>query len=179
MTVVHSGRFRTFGIHPTSRGFGWVLCEGPFTLVESGVFTPLRGDKNAACLRKAEQLIARLRPAEFVLEAFDDERSGRSRRVRNLCLDLVTMAADRQLFIEAHTRDAVRDAFEAVGARTREEVAEAVARHFPALAYRLPKPRKAWMSEDKRLAIFNAAAVVLAHYHNGATALLAERGSAA
>lgn len=178
MTVVGSSRYRTLAVHPTSRGFGWVVCEGPLRLVEFGVCVPLRGSKRVACVRKTEKLIARLAPSELVIEAFD-ERSGKGAWVRKLSLDLVTVAADRSLSIEAHTRDAVRAAFEAVGARTRRETAEAVARHFPALAYRLPSPRKAWESEDKRLAIFHAAAVVLAHFHNGATALLRERGSAA
>lgn len=171
MTVVGSGRYRTLAVHPTSRGFGWVVCEGPLKLVEFGICAPLRGSKRIACVRKVEKLIARLAPSEFVVEAFD-ERSGKGAWVRKLSLDLVTVAADRGLSVEAHTRDAVRTAFEAVGARTRRETAEAVARHFPALTYRLPSPRKAWESEDKRLAIFHAAAVAMAHFHNGATALL-------
>ena len=146
-------------------------------LVQVGVFTALRGNKNVACLRKAEQLVARLQPSEFVIEAFD-EGSGKHERIRHLSLDLVAMAADRGLFVESYARETVQAAFEVVGARTREEVAGAVARFFPALAYRLPEPRKPWNSQDKRIAIFNAAAVVLTHFHNGATALLKERNAA-
>jgi hypothetical protein len=41
-------------------------------------------------------------------------------------------------------------------------MAQAVAARFPELAPRLPPQRKPWMSEDCRMAIFDAAAFVLA-----------------
>jgi hypothetical protein len=47
-----------------------------------------------------------------------------------------------------------------VGARSRQEIAEAVARSFD----RLPRPRRPWEGPHRRLAIFDAAAVVLTHY---------------
>lgn len=175
MTLVATGRFRTFSVYPTAFGFGWVACEGPFRLVDAGVFTDLGKGRREASVRALLRLFKRLKPSEFVVEAFD----ARHPRVRMIALALVAAAADRGLYVEAHARAEVQRAFEAVGARTREEIAAVLARHFPALALRLPPPRKPWMSEDRRLAIFNAAAVVIAHFHNGATALLDERGSAA
>jgi Holliday junction resolvasome RuvABC endonuclease subunit len=178
MTAVAHGRYRTLGVHLTARGFGWVLCEGPFILVQSGVFTALHGNKNASCRVKVEKLIARHKPREFVIE----DCAGNARRhprIKQLCIDLLTTAAERGLYIASYPREAVQDAFSAIGARTREEVAEAVARFYPALALRLPPPRKPWNSEDKRLAIFAAAAAVLAHFHNGATALLNDVRNAA
>lgn len=175
MTVVAKGRFRTLAVYPTGLGFGWVVCEGPFQLIESGVFATLDKGRPAASARKLVRLIKRIRPGEFVIEAYDQRKPP----VRAIAGSLVNAAADRGLFVEAHSRATVQRAFEAVGARTREDIAAVLARHFPALALRLPKRRRPWEGEDKRLAIFNAAAVVIAHYHNGATALLDERGSAA
>lgn len=178
MTTVASGRYRTLGIHLTARGFGWVLCEGPFVLLQSGVYTALRGNKNASCVRKAERLIAKLKPSEFVIEDCAGNAK-RHARIKRLCIDLLAVAADRGLYIASYERECVQEAFAAVGARTRDEVAEAVARFYPTLQLRLPPPRKPWNSEDKRLAIFAAAAVVLTHYQNGATALLNEVRNAA
>lgn len=178
MSVVASGRYRTLGIHLTARGFGWVVCEGPFVLVQSGVFTALRGNKNASCVRRVERLIAKVRPSEFVIEDCVGNLK-RHARIKSLCIDLLSVAADRGLCIASYQRECVQDAFGAIGARTREETAEAVARFYPPLALRLPPPRKPWNSEDKRLAIFAAAAVVLTHFHNGATALLSDLRNAA
>ncbi|HTK34924.1 MAG TPA: hypothetical protein VL358_06500 [Caulobacteraceae bacterium] len=172
-------RFRTLGVHPTGRGFGWVICEGPFNLIEAGTCTPLRDRGHLTSLRHFERLIARFRPAELVLEAFEAEPKGRCRWARRLGLDMLAIATDRGLTVEGHSRAVVQGAFNSVGAKTREEIAAAIARHFPALAHRLPPKRRAWNAEDRRLAIFNAAAVVLAHFHNGATALLDEKRNAA
>jgi len=177
--VVASQTYRTLGIHPTARGFGWAVCEGPFSLVEAGVCTPIRHSRRFKSIREFERLLARFQPAELVLEALDGERRGDERRTKRLALDLIACAADRGLSVEALKRDAVQKAFEAVGARTREEIAEAVARHFPPLAHRLPPKRRAWDKEDRQLAMFSAAAVVIANFQNGATALLDELRDAA
>ena len=93
MTRPLSHRPLVFGFHPTSRGFGWAAFENPFTLHSFGVYTA-RSDKNASCLRKIEWLLERLEPEAFVIEAFDKQSSVRSERIRELCVSVVTLAAD-------------------------------------------------------------------------------------
>jgi hypothetical protein len=44
---------------------------------------------------------------------------------------------------------------------TKYEIAVAVARLFPELTSRLPRQRKPWMSEDKRMSIFDAVSFAL------------------
>lgn len=171
--------FRTMGIHPTANGFGWVICEGPFKLVEHGRYTAIRKNRRAAAMREFERLLARFRPAELVLEAFESDRRGRAKQARLLGLDMISVAVERGLTVEPYSREAIRAVFAPTGVKLRDEIAEAVARNFPGLAHRLPKKRQAWEAEDKRLAIFNAAAAVLTHFHNGATALLDELRNAA
>lgn len=165
-------------VYPTARGFGWACFDGPFTLFESGLYT-VHKDKNAACLRKVERLLGRLKPETLVLEAFDKQSSLRSTRIRRLSLAIVSLAADRGHEVAVFKKTEVQAAFAGVGARTRHEIALAIGRHLPALAHRLPKDRKNGDSEDKRLAIFNAAALALAHYHYGAAALLDDLRNAA
>lgn len=170
--------FLVLGVYPTSRGFGWACFDGPFTLFESGLYT-VHKDKNAACLKKVEALLERLAPETLVLEAFDKGSSLRSTRIRRLSLSIVSLAADRGLDLAVFKKTDVQAAFAGVGARTRHEIALAITRHLPALAHRAPKDRKNGDSEDKRLAIFNAAALVLTHYHYGAAALLNDMRNAA
>ncbi len=43
----------------------------------------------------------------------------------------------------------------------KHEIARAVAELFPELSHRLPPRRKAWMSEDERMGIFDAASFAL------------------
>jgi hypothetical protein len=91
----------------------------------------------------------------------------------------MTAAADHGALVDCLTRSDVQEAFALVGALTRDEIAEAVAAHVPTLRTHLPSRRKQWDGEDKRLSVFAAAALVLAHYHNGAAALLDDLRSAA
>lgn len=161
----------TLAIHPSTRGFGWTVFEGPFAPFDWGLVAPSK-DKNRTCLRKAEQLIERLQPHTLVLEAFEAPAARRSGRVRRLCRALVSLGADRGLEVAIYSRASIRTCFAPVGAVTRQEIAEAVVRHITAFEHRMPKRRRCWESEDCRMALFSAAALVLTHYALGATQLL-------
>jgi Holliday junction resolvasome RuvABC endonuclease subunit len=108
-----------------------------------------------------------------VLEAFEQGEK-RSERVVALCRAVVALAIEQRIDVAIYTGGQIKACFGSVGARTRQEVAEAVARSFEALRPRLPKPRKAWDAPDRRRAIFDAAAAVLAHYQLGASRFLLE-----
>jgi len=51
-----------------------------------------------------------------------------------------------------------------VGARTKYEIAHAVARIIPAFKFRLQPVRKPWQSEDARQSPFDAAALGIVYY---------------
>jgi Holliday junction resolvasome RuvABC endonuclease subunit len=163
----------TLGLHPTARGFGWVMFEGPFTPHDWGVSnaTNRRGDKNEYCLNRVEKLLARHGPETLVLEEFDSHTSKRQQRVVRLCQAIVCLAVDRGIEVSVYRRGDVRACFAGVGARTRDEIAAAVARHFDALRPRLPSSRRAWKSEGLAMALFSAAAIVLTHYQLGGPSL--------
>jgi len=178
MTVSGSPRAITLGVYPSSRGFGWAAFENPFSVADFGVFTQLRR-KNEACLERIAALIARHEPEAVILEAFDGHESRRSRRIRLLSRAIQSLATDRGHEVAIYSRRDVRSTFADVAASTRDEIASAVARSVPALGMKLPPPRRQYDSEDKRLAMFNAAALVLTHYRNGATAFLDDLRDAA
>ncbi len=178
MTRPQTHRALVLGFHPTARGFGWVVFEHPFSLHSSGVYTA-RGAKNASCLRKLGWLLRQLEPSALVLEAFDKRSSLRSQRIRTLCLDAVNLGAEAGAELAVYSRSDVEKCFGKIGAHTRHEIAAAVAQHVPALLNRLPDRRKIWDGEDRRLSVFSAAAVVLTHYQNGATAFLNDLRNAA
>jgi hypothetical protein len=179
MTSPLSHRPLVLGFHPTSRGFGWAVFESPFKLVSHGTCEP-RGGKNSGCLRKLTWLLKVCAPEVLVIEAFDKQSSQRSERIRKLCLAAVAAAAEHNAEVDCLKRSDVQRTFEFVGAKTRDEIAEAVAAHVPTLRTHLPSRRKPFGDgEDKRLSVFAAAALVLTHYHNGAAALLDDLRNAA
>jgi Holliday junction resolvasome RuvABC endonuclease subunit len=163
----------TFAVYPTARGFGWAALESPLA-PHSGGLVEVTKDKNVVCLRKIEALLDQLEPETLVLEAFERRNSARTDRIAKLCRALVCMANDRSMEFAIYTRKDIEMCFGTNGARTRHEIAEAIARHVPALADRLPTKRVAWKADDRRMALFNAAALVFTHFRYQAQLFLDE-----
>jgi Holliday junction resolvasome RuvABC endonuclease subunit len=155
-------------VKPTHRGFGWVAFEGPFAPYDWGIIEKRR-KRHEGSLAALERLIERLHPESLLLEAFERPSSTRIDRTQRTCRAMVALAADRGVDVEIYTRGDVRACFAAVGARTRDEIAAAVARHVDAFRHRLPKRRRPWEGSDRRMALFSAAALVLTHYQLGAS----------
>jgi len=151
------------GLHPSSRGFGWVLFEGRAAPFDWGTAT-IQGDKNPAALARFEELIAKYRPRVLALEAFDAQSARRAGRIRKLYRSVVHRAKTQGIDVRLYTRAQIGGTFAVVGAKTREAIAAAVADQVEALRPRLPKPRKIWESEHPSMALFCAAACALTHY---------------
>ena len=159
-------------IHATSRGFGYVVFEGfgaPYDWGNVGA----RGDKNAVCLRKIELMLDRYAPETLLLEEAKSV-ANRSARITRLYTAIASMAAHRSIEVAIYTLGQIKTCFSKVGAITRQDIAEAVGRHIEAFRHRMPKPRKPWQAEDRRMAMFCAAALVLTHYQLGAGRLFGD-----
>ena len=59
------------------------------------------------------------------------------------------------------SRATVKRIFSPLGVQNKDQMARFIAPRFPELADYLPPERKPWMSEDPRMAIFDAAALGL------------------
>ena len=57
-------------------------------------------------------------------------------------------------------------AFAHLGSSNKQTLAELIAKHIPAFERYIPPPRKPWMSEDRRMGIFDAAALALVFFQN-------------
>lgn len=160
----------TLALHATSRGFGYVLMEGPFRAHDWGTVIA-KGDKNASCLEKLGLILDRYAPAELLLEASNSGGSVRSQRIARLYRDAAALAEGRKIKVYIYPFRDIQACFRSVGAETRQAIAEAVARRVDALSDRVPKPRQPWDSDHRRMAVFCAAALVLTHFQLGASHL--------
>ena len=161
---------RVMAIYPAWHGFGWAVFQGPLAPHDWGVVL-VKQEKNVECLNKIDEMLGRFQPETLVLEAYEGRQSLRRSRIQRLCQAIVALASDRAVDVVIYTKDQIRGAFRTVGARTRHEIAQAVAHHITPLSQHLPQKRKPWNGEDKRMSLFAAAALVLTHYHLSANQL--------
>lgn len=151
------------GVHPFTRGFGWVLFAKPLTPADWSV-VERKKDRNAQCLFALERVIERYQPDVIAFEAYDDIPVPRAERICRLYRSMTSLAQARAIEVVTYTRSDVRLAFAPAGAVSRYEIACAIAQHIDALRPRLPKKRALWEGEKPNMALFSAAAVALTHY---------------
>ena len=150
------------GLHPSSRGFGWVVFDAPLSPFDWGT-TDIRGGNSKALLR-VDGILLRYAPVAVALEEF--EKSRRVARTIRLCRAIVVHAERRGITVHRYTRENISAILGP--ARTRQEVAEAVATRIGELQGRLPRPRKIWDGEHPNMALFCAAACVIVHHESWA-----------
>lgn len=157
-------QFFVLAINLSSRGYAFVLFEGPESPFDWGIKAVRRIKKNSRIVDGIAALIAHYHPRVVVMENFTEATSRRAMRVRKLYRALVDLAKTESIEVRLYARTVVKRCFSSVGGTTKYEIAQAVARHIPAFKHRLPPLRKTWMSEDPRQALFDAAALGLTFY---------------
>ncbi|MGK2957400.1 MAG: hypothetical protein ACSLFB_03155 [Acidimicrobiales bacterium] len=151
-------------IYPFSRGFAFVLFEGPDSPFDWGVKEIKEKHRNVKSLDEIKKLIDRYRPEALVIEDTIEKGSRRSSRVRKLYRMLSHLAATEYVDLHRFPNSAVKKYFGSIGAVTKYEIAKAISKQIPAFAHRMPRVRKAWMSADPRQSLFDAAALGLVFY---------------
>lgn len=155
-------------IYPFSRGFAFVLFEGPESPFDWGVKEIREKHRNDKTLEEIKALIDRYNPEAIVIEDTSDRTSRRSSRIKKLYRILTHLATSECIDLYRFPNTVVKQYFSTAGATTKYEIAQAIGRHIPAFSHRLPRVRKPWMSADPRQSLFDAAALGLVYYgHRG------------
>lgn len=163
MNRIHSKTNRLLAIAPSTKGFGFAVLEGQESLVDWGVRT-VKGDKNKNAVLKVKELIAHYQPEVLVMEDYSAKGSRRCGRIQVLGRKIIAMASSRKVKVTTFSRQQVRRLYFNDGTEgTKHALAEILGKRFPEeLGYRIPPKRRAWMSQDSRMDIFDAVALVLA-----------------
>jgi hypothetical protein len=147
---------RVVAFDPTTRGFAYAVLEGSDNLIDWGlVHVLIRSDANI--LSRVEHILDRSLPDLLVVE--DGRGTRRRARAQRIISGIEQIAKRRMLSIVRVSRSHVREVLKP--ARTKHDIALALASIFPELGPRLPRPRKPWMSEDERMNIFDAVSLAL------------------
>ena len=129
----------------------------------------MKGEKNAACLKKIAELVEYYQPEVIVLENPTGKGSRRCLRVQELIGEVVKLASRKRIKSRRFSRSQVMQAFASFGAVTKYQIAVEIVKRFPELESRLPRIRRPWMCEDERMSIFDAAALGLTNARSSDT----------
>jgi hypothetical protein len=145
------------------RGLAFTLFEGMLSPVDWAVSDIRGSDKNTPSLEAAKRLMDRWHP-EVVVLADGGDGFGRAPRIQRLRHLIRNHAEGQSVDVVSFNRAEVQACFESVGAKTRYEIAQAIASRIPAFANRLPPAPNQWTSRHARMALFDAAALALTFY---------------
>jgi hypothetical protein len=159
------GQGFVLGVSASPRGFAFVLFQQPTAPFDWGVKEIRGAHKSALTLLAIKKLIRQYRPKTIVIEETGKD-SHRGPRIRALYRSIVELAQRERITVVRYTRAQVRATFATENARTRPEIAAAIAARIPAFAPKLPPLRKIWMSEDSRQGLFDAAALGVTYYRH-------------
>jgi hypothetical protein len=165
MTLPPRSNVRVLAVDPTTKGFGFVIFEGPERLIDWGVAYVGR-DKKAGALLRVTALLRRYDPDILVIEDHASRACRRRDRARDLLRAISHLASAHSIVMHRVSMRSVRAIFSAVGVTTKYQIAAALASRYPELAPFLPRRRKPWMSEDDRMGIFDAAAFAIAYFES-------------
>ena len=156
---------RVMAIYPNTRGFGYAVFEGPEVLVDWGT-KAARRERRDYGQRKMKQLITFFCPDVLVLPDCSSRLSQRSAGATRLIDRARKVATVREISVRFYSRYEIRNYFAAHGARNKDEIARVIARALPDLKPRVPPVRRLWMSEDCRMGLFDAIALVFTYYES-------------
>lgn len=156
----------TLSIYLNTRGFAFVVFEGHLSPFDWGI-REIRGPRKCnGCLLRITQIVDRYAPDVLVVQDTSAHGTQRARWITTLNAAIAALAKDRDILVFAYSRDQVRCAFERHELPNKHSLAELIAKHIPAFERYVPPPRKPWMSEDRRMGLFDAAALGLVFFQS-------------
>lgn len=154
----------TLAIYATSKGFAFVLFQGPTVPFDWGLRGIRNPSRNRKCVEAIADLIEQFQPLSIILEDTSERESRRTARIRRLYQAIVHLAVANAIDVHRIEKASIKKVFASVGAVTKYDIAQAIAIQIPAFAAKLPRARKPWMSQDERQCLFDAAALGITFY---------------
>jgi hypothetical protein len=151
-------------VFPSAHGIAHVVFEGPNAPVEWGICDPHGDRKKHKAIRRIAALVERYSPDILILRDRTGIRLKRNWRHATLVEALEKLARRKGIAIARFSRHQVRQSFGSLGSSTRYAIAQAIAKQVPIFETYVPPIRKIWQTEDRRMGMFDAAALALTFY---------------
>jgi hypothetical protein len=157
--IAKNTRIIAFDVRPER--LGYVVLEGPARLVDWDVTRFISGVRY---VDRVTRLASFFQPSLVVLRTIEKggcrDRPSLHKIVRSISRRLHSIGVPI-----AHISDTkVKRTFRQCAEPTKDEIAKFLAACFPELAWQLPPRRRPWQPEDRRMSVFDAAALGLAYF---------------
>src|SRR5258707_10941929 len=111
-------------VYPNTRGFAFVLFEGPLSPIDWGVKEMRGRRKHSRCVARIATILDRYQPDILVLQDTSPTGTRRARRIINVNAAVATLAANRAIPVYAYSREEVLSAFGYFGVSNKHSMAE-------------------------------------------------------
>jgi Holliday junction resolvasome RuvABC endonuclease subunit len=157
------------GIYPDSRGFAFVVFEGPLAPVDWGTAEARGEGKIRKCMARIGSLFGKYEPDVLVLQDMSESGTRRANSIRNLNDAIALLAETQSIPTFFYSRTQVRKHFAPLGALNKDAIASVIAKRIPVFDRLRPPVRKLWTNEHARMPLFDATALVLTFYEDDNT----------
>jgi hypothetical protein len=139
--------------------FGYAVFEGPSRMVDWGVCLYGSSGGPTAARKRLAPLLKQFLPSSIAVSTILTEKALGRHGVRRILTAIRREASVHTVPVQMIEKVRVRKVFRSLHAKTKHEIASAVAKLFPELRWKLPPKRKVWQKEHYRIAMFEAVAV--------------------
>ena len=150
---------RVLAVAPMSTHVGFAVLERPDRLIDWGTKWTRRADNDRAA-RMIGNLLDRFEPDILALEDWTAPGSRRCTRVKTLLARVATEAGNRAT-VRLVSLAEIRLIGPSAATVTKHARARFLAEQFPEIHRFLPRFRKIWMSQNPKMAIFDALSFAL------------------
>lgn len=151
-----------------SRRFGYVIFDGPHTLLDYGIRTHADGE-HSVLERRLNSLQSMFAPSTILVRKTLERSQSKTPTIRPAFNIVKSFARRTVVAVRLIDGSKIRRFFTRKAGTNKHDVARMVADRFPELSWRLPAKRKPWQSEPARMPLFDAASLGVFYFEqNGA-----------
>jgi hypothetical protein len=142
-----------------ARRFGYVVFEGPRTIIDYGIKT--YGDERYSSLKhRLDGLQSRFKPSLILIRKSESSLNRRTRAF------IKRFAKHSSGVVRLIDKSSVNVFFAGRMRSNKHEIAKFVVERLPELSWQLPAKRKPWQPEPRQQTLFDAASLVLFYFPN-------------
>ena len=163
----HSRVQRVLSLDVRSKTLAYAVFEDAAQLLDFSVSSSADAGFQA---RRIEKLVGKFQPEIIVLRKIQEGSSRDTPATREAIKSICFMARRLSVPVASIEKRAIGDTFRQHCKPTKYRIALLLAACFPALTWYVPRERKPWKPEDRRMHYFDAAATGIAYFASEGTA---------